>query len=433
MAKRNRYDWDRIRQQITDMEEVVSYKQLSKVFGIPVSTLHDNIDLSQFRKARTFSKKTNDKGWVDITQDSDFPQSPEDLALAAGIDLGDYNIIKFDCFARQVFVKDVEKDLLFDEGKITGTIRDSGEMNVQTVWSSRLIIEPIKVSAKFIEIQRVEVELPEIGKTKNPPVFTDRALIIPDTHFGFNGRKTFHDPEILDAVLILARSIIPANVVILGDLLDFSEFTDRFIPQPNEMRQTQRALEAAAIFLGQLRHELPDTTITVLEGNHDLRIRTQVRKHLMALAGIHAVGEEREPVSLHYLLGLDKLKIDFVEGYPNNGIDLNGVAFIHGSIAASRPGATATKLLEKYGRSVIFGHIHRREYVETQVWSDKDGEYNPIFGYTPGCLCKIDGSVPGSTKGAGWGQGVGILRSLGDRANLVYDVPYSGKNKCFLI
>jgi hypothetical protein len=36
------------------------------------------------------------------------------------------------------------------------------------------------------------------------------------------------------------------------------------------------------------------------------------------------------------------------------------------------------------------------------------GQQKTIYGFSPGCLCKIDGTVPGS-KGRGWQQGVGIV------------------------
>lgn len=58
--------------------------------------------------------------------------------------------------------------------------------------------------------------------------------------------------------------------------------------------------------------------------------------------------------------------------------------------------ATAHGYLATEKVSVIYGHIHRREYA-ARTREDRDGP-KEIMAATPGCLARIDGVVP-STKG----------------------------------
>ena len=79
----------------------------------------------------------------------------------------------------------------------------------------------------------------------------------------------------------------------------------------------------------------------------------------------------------------------------------------------------------------MFGHIHRREYLEDTIWSDMLDGYKPIFAYNPGCLCRVDGSVPGSSALNGWTQGIGLIVTE-DGVDFIRDMPYNSKVKRFL-
>ena len=76
------------------------------------------------------------------------------------------------------------------------------------------------------------------------------------------------------------------------------------------------------------------------------------------------------------------------------------------------------KYLATSKTSVLYGHIHRREWAERSR-EDFDGP-KTIMAASPGCLARCDGSVP-STKGGldlegrplpiveDWQQGVGVV------------------------
>ena len=76
---------------------------------------------------------------------------------------------------------------------------------------------------------------------------------------------------------------------------------------------------------------------------------------------------------------------------------------IHGETASGRPLKTADKILEERVTSVVFGHVHRREM------ATKRTEAGEVFAASPGCLCRIDGAVPGSTERHNWLQGIVVV------------------------
>jgi hypothetical protein len=125
--------------------------------------------------------------------------------------------------------------------------------------------------------------------------------------------------------------------------------------------------------------------------------------------------------------------VKYVDGWPENSYQVGDVRILHGDLYSTMPGQTAGKMLEKYSQSTIFGHTHHREYAETKVWSDALQSYKTIFSYSPGCLCKTDGSVPGSSAADGWTQGMGLLHITEDGSSFIEDIPYSEKEKRFLV
>ena len=425
-------NWKATQQLVDDLVasgEKVSYKKLEKLLGIPHSTLHNHITIG-----KRMSTHYNKDGDVEVSAETDFPKTPEQMAQLAGIDLKDYNIKSFDCFAREVYVKDIKKNLTFDEGKITGEIHDKGKMKVKTIWSSRLVVQPLVVKPRSLALAQVNVVV-EPREFEKPSVDRNReelTLIIPDIHFGYGKNGAFQDVDALDAVLGFIQRSVFNRVVLLGDVLDLAEFTDKYLQEPEVIRSTQVSLEDAANFLGYIR-QLVGNEIPVywIEGNHELRLQNMIRRHLSALAGLRVAESGEQAISIPKMLNLDKLNVEYVSGYPDNFIRVGDVDIIHGQFIGSKPGQTALKNIEKLNRSVIYGHIHRREYVETKVW-DGNG-YKTIFAYTPGCLCRTDGSVPGSSPLQGWGQGIGILVTRKSGESYVLDYRYDPRIGKFLL
>ena len=92
--------------------------------------------------------------------------------------------------------------------------------------------------------------------------------------------------------------------------------------------------------------------------------------------------------------------------------------------------STATAYLGREKTSVIFGHIHRREYA-ARTRDDHDGP-REVMAASPGCLARTDGAVP-STKGGidldgrpvyrqeDWQQGLAVVPYNTDNGAFVYE------------
>ena len=123
-------------------------------------------------------------------------------------------------------------------------------------------------------------------------------------------------------------------------------------------------------------------------------------------------------LSVPFLCGFDEYEIEYIPGYPASHIWLNErLKIIHGTRHKSN-GSTAHMYLNSEKVSVIYGHVHRREWAE-KTRNDWDGP-KTIMAASPGCLARCDGPVP-STKGGidldgrpltvteDWQQGIGVV------------------------
>ena len=259
-----------------------------------------------------------------------------------------------------------------------------------------------------IDVQYSKPPDPEMGDLQ-------KSYVIADVHFGFEKDiktaklKPFHNRKVLDLHLQMIEFIKPDRVDILGDLLDLSEWTDKFLKDPEFRWTTQPAIEEAAWFLTQIRQIVPDAKIELHQGNHEKRMETAVKTHLLAAYGLTAVDELELPQSLSVprLLALHKLNISWVGDYPNDRVYLNDLLSVeHGGRALS-PGQTAKAVISGAYESVVFGHVHRWERL-TKTIPTRFGQVD-VTGFSVACSCHTDGRVPGSKRNSQWQNGAAIL------------------------
>jgi hypothetical protein len=135
-------------------------------------------------------------------------------------------------------------------------------------------------------------------------------------------------------------------------------------------------------------------------------------------------------MSVPYLCNLDDYDVEYLPGYPTGAHWINNrLKIIHGDKVASGS-STAHKYLATEKTSVIYGHVHRREWAE-RTRDDHDGAYT-IMAASPGCLARTDGAVP-STKGGhdldgrplyrseDWQTGCGIVTYEPGDGKFVYE------------
>ncbi|GAC1611995.1 MAG: hypothetical protein NVS3B26_30480 [Mycobacteriales bacterium] len=247
------------------------------------------------------------------------------------------------------------------------------------------------------------------------------AVILPDPQIGYRRDLTtgqldpFHDEHAIALAMQVVARVKPDLIINLGDTIDLAEFS-RFEQEPGFALTTQASLDAAHRFLASQRATAPHAEIRLIEGNHDRRLTKFIIANAKAACYLRpaATPPSTWPVmSVPHLLRLDDLGVSYVEGYPAGITWINDrLACVHGERLK------VSQVVDEERVSVIQGHIHRLAR-QHKTWRVRDGSRTTLAA-SPGCLCRIDGSVP-STKGStdsfgnaikrpeDWQHGVGVV------------------------
>ena len=228
------------------------------------------------------------------------------------------------------------------------------------------------------------------------------AVILPDIQVGYwraadGAMEPTHDEAALSVALQILGDLNPDLVVLVGDNLDLPELS-KYRLTPAYALTTQATMDRGALLAAQLRAAAPRAEIRWLAGNHEERLPNYILDNARAAFGLRrGMSPESWPVlSVPHLLHLDEHGITFLPGYPANATWINErLKVIHGDLVASG-GSTAHKYLGREKTSVIYGHVHRREWAE-RTREDHDGP-KTVLAASPGCLARTTGGVP-STKG----------------------------------
>lgn len=248
-------------------------------------------------------------------------------------------------------------------------------------------------------VVKVGLKLP---KAEPKPDGFETAVVLPDMQIGYyrdseGVLQPTHDEEALAVALSVTASANPDHVVLVGDNLDAPEF-GKYRLSPAYALTTQASIDRATKLCFELRAVAPNAKISWIAGNHEERISNATLDNLKAAYGIkRGLDPASYPVlSVPFLLRMDETKIEYKAGYPAGAVWINErLRVIHGDKVRSG-GSTAHAYLNTSKTSVIYGHIHRREWAERSR-EDFDGP-KTILAATPGCLARVDGVVP-STKG----------------------------------
>lgn len=281
-------------------------------------------------------------------------------------------------------------------------------------------------------IQPIHIELPKLPKARSNKKGVRRALIINDPQVGFrrmlhtSDYRPFHDRRVLDLALQIAQTEQIDHISFGGDCLDLSEWSTKYMPEPEFFWTTQPALLEWSWWLTQFRLAQPEAEIVELEGNHDVRMPNLIAVNMRQAYKLRAVDELELPPSMSVprLLALHTLNIRYDGHYPDNGYWLNQNVFItHGDVVRGNPGDTAKAIVNKQAFTTVFGHIHRRESVTRRLKTVSEDLIYTAF--CPGCVCHIDGRVPGSSSKDQWQNGLAIIEFTEHEENIV---PIAVKN-----
>lgn len=267
----------------------------------------------------------------------------------------------------------------------------------------------------------------------------ERAVILPDIQAGYYRQaddtlEPTHDPAAIDLAVNLIKKVRPSKIILVGDNLDLPEF-GKYSITPAFLRTTQATIDWTTKFCAALRAAAPTAEIVWLAGNHEERVPKWLAVNAAAAFGLRRGRlDDGLPVgwpvlSVPFLCRMDEFGVDYRPGYPAANFWLTPrLKVIHGDKVKSR-GSTSHMYLTQEKVSVIFGHIHRREWAEI-TREDHDGP-RTIMAASPGCLARIDGVVPSFGQGLdldgrpltrheNWQQGLAVVDYNTDTGNFYY-------------
>jgi len=277
-----------------------------------------------------------------------------------------------------------------------------------------------KREPQYERVQPVSVDKPDPPKVeatdKRRPEGWRTALILMDRQTGHRRDQQswtyspIHDREAIDLAVQVAAMAQPEVIVDVGDVLDFAGVSS-YVGTPDLKRSLQPAICEAAYDNARLVGAAQPDEFHILEGNHDERLNEKLLEDAQEMYQLREAEAQMNggppAMSVPALLNLDDAGIEWHGGYPDNELLLNdGLAIEHGDTAKSDSGGTVRYLLkyESSDYSRIFGHIHRHEIAWTTEW--KGRERRELCAASGGCLCRVDGGVPGVKDRQNWQQGL---------------------------
>lgn len=308
------------------------------------------------------------------------------------------------------------------------TLADGSPAYQIKVWFIRAAAAPETPKPIQIIVRRARAQTPS-PRRRVAPTGQDVTLVIPDSQNGYSrdlktGRlDPMHDRRAWDVCVQVAENLRPNKIVLLGDMVDATEFTIKYRRKPEHFFTLQPALRELGWWLGQLRAASPDAEIIYLEGNHERRLWDMAATVAMPYAHLLSPFDENQRLlSVPGMIDLKSLGVTYLGGYPDNIYWLTEhFAFIHGDKTRPKVQPNLDAVLESARFSFMMGHCHRVGESSRTLF-DANGAHQ-YSGYTPGCICRLDGAVPGVNALQNWQQGFGMIRSM--RGTGEFDVKLS--------
>jgi hypothetical protein len=285
------------------------------------------------------------------------------------------------------------------------------QVKVWLVRKKPIAVDPVVSPVELTVTPAVKAPLDDVYSPE-----LERALILPDIQFGFmkslrTGKLVpFHDRAALDIALQIAQDYAFDTEVILGDLMDLADWSNKFARTPNFYWTTQPAAIEAKWWLTQFRMADPGARMSLLEGNHEQRMPKQLLEHLKEAYGLRSVDALDLPplMTIPRILALHELDIEWIEDFPNGQVWINDwIVCEHGPLVRTKSGATVSALIQEIQETHIIGHNHRVESASKTLHTRKG--QRTVEAWSMGCLCRVDGVVPGKKARQNWQQAIGIV------------------------
>lgn len=317
----------------------------------------------------------------------------------------------------------------------TVTKDETGEAQIHDLKGASIVLSPKwEIGPEWPVItQGPRYNIPRIKSKSKKAKGWETAVILPDMQMGYYKKslelnaelEPIHDESAISLALKLIADMNPDRVVMLGDNLDFAEF-GKYLTAPTFKQLTQATVDRATLLCAQVRGAAPNSKITWIAGNHEVRLARYIQTNAEAAFGLtrgkldDELRENWPVLSVPNLCRMDEFGIEYLSGYPESFLALNENLIIRHGDKVTSNGSTTTKYLNDAHKSVIYGHIHRVEV----AYRTRVSENGPrtIMAASPGCLCRIDGAVPSTKSGAdefgrplmqgaeNWQQGLAVVQ-----------------------
>lgn len=215
------------------------------------------------------------------------------------------------------------------------------------------------------------VHIPVVKRTRVGPPASEKpeTIVVEGDH-----QIPYHDPKLhiasIEMLKDLAKKHRLSEQVYLGDTGDYSTIS-RHPDHPAASATPNECIQGSYNVLREKREAAPNIRVRKLKGNHDWRIEGEQLARSERMYGLspatHWEDKEQEIPALHLnrLLHLPQLGVELVEdprGWQHAEVELvdgqRGLVVRHGWLTGAK---TAAASVQKRGRSIIVGHIHRRE------------------------------------------------------------------------
>ena len=290
------------------------------------------------------------------------------------------------------------------------------EIVVTPLWQVKAnLTKIIPDEQDYPAVQPVKIKLGPLAERAHRQSKMKRCFVVPDSQNGY--RRDFetgfldpmHDRLAWDIVVQTAKKLQPHVVVLLGDMLDLADWSDKYVAGPDMYYTTQPTIVELAWWIGQLRKACPkDCEFVYLEGNHEQRMDRAILKHIPSAYGLKSSSGDSIALSVPTLLNLDEMGVDYYDGYPNSEYWLTDtIKFTHGTVVRQGGGKTSSEVVKTSQVTQGFGHIHRLE-LSSKTVHGRDGA-RTVYAFSPGTICRLDGVVPGYKKLNDWQQGMAVI------------------------
>lgn len=345
-------------------------------------------------------------------------KDPDEMLKDWGIDTNKWGVEDCKITRQTIYGEDRKGELEWEDGRISdGNIVYSGR-SVNYIYHVKLklyrkIIDDVEnVALKPISISPSSYSY--VGKHTLPNNNYKTCVVLGDAQMGFKRNEQtgklepLHDRKAMDIAIKIIEYVRPDSVVILGDMLDLTEWSDKFLNSPEFERTTQPTLNELSWWLHQIKESAGyESDLYYMAGNHEDRLPRIIIKNQKTLFGLRRVDDlDGFPVvSVPHWLALDSMGYTWLGDYPKEQFWLNDNICISHS---EKNRTNINTIMNQVTHIEIIGHVHKFFNHMRTLHTRQGIKYAGLVSF--GALAHNGGIVPSKGSREDWQKGLGVVR-----------------------